>query len=269
MHMLGPNATRHMRARTTAHRRCAFSYAEGQKDLPARGHRENVSGMAFSHRLHDRAAQQLGRSAWLRQRFHARNVYSRSAPTGWRELCRHTATRYWPKACVRSNTTARASYHTRLPSFKRLAIALVGYQVGVLVTQTMKPAVRGARGKCLQTTCRPPSMCSPQRPQRPPPVVRCLARGVRRLGEVFVASRRNHEITASSENMHCRPTRARESGLRKYELRQNHTIAPYMSGVYGEGVSLYCTLYCTLYPSLYYSPDYHPCSALGLVKSTD
>ena len=81
---------------------CLQLCAEGQKDLPARGHRENVSGMAFSHRLHDRAAQQLGRSAWLRQRFHARNVYSRSAPTGWRELCRHTATRYWPKACVRS-----------------------------------------------------------------------------------------------------------------------------------------------------------------------
>ena len=54
---------------------CLQLCAEGQKDLPARGHRENVSGMAFSHRLHDRAAQQHGRSARLRQRFHARNVF--------------------------------------------------------------------------------------------------------------------------------------------------------------------------------------------------
>ena len=81
---------------------CLQLCAEGQKDLPARGHRENVSGMAFSHRLQDRAAQQHGRSAWLSQRLHARNVYSRSASKAWQELCRHTATRYWRKECVRS-----------------------------------------------------------------------------------------------------------------------------------------------------------------------
>ena len=45
-----------------------------------------------------------------------------------------------------SNTTARASYHTRLPSFKRLAIAWSDMR---LATQTMKPAVRGAHGTCL------------------------------------------------------------------------------------------------------------------------
>ena len=41
-----------------------------------------------------------------------------------------------------SNTTARASYHTRLPSFKRLAIALVGYQVGDADDETSRQ--RGA-----------------------------------------------------------------------------------------------------------------------------
>ena len=178
---------------------CLQLCAEGQKDLPARGHRENVSGMAFSHRLHDRAAQQLGRSAWLRQRFHARNVYSRSAPTGWRELCRHTATRYWPKACVRS---------TRATPPHALAITLACPRSSAwplrwsgirLVTQTMKPAVRGARGTCLRTTCRSPSMCSPQRPQRCSlPRERCSLprRGVRCLA----AQLSDYEITASSEN---------------------------------------------------------------------
>ena len=190
-----------MRARTTAHRRCAFSYAPRDKrDLPARGHRGNVSGMAFSHRRHDRAAQQLGRSAWLRQRFHARNVYSRSAPTAWRELCRHTATRYWPKACVRS-TRATPPHALTITLACPRSSAWPSRWSGIrLVTQTMKPAVRGARGTCLPIMCRSPSMYSPQRPQRPPPVVRCLARGVRRLAEVFVASRRNYEITASSDN---------------------------------------------------------------------
>ena len=167
---------------------CLQLCAEGQKDLPARGHRENVSGMAFSHLLHDRAAQQLGRSAWLRQRFHARNVYSRSAPTGWRELCRHTATRYWPKACVRS-TRATPPHALAITLACPRSSAWQSRWSGIrLVTQTMKPAVRGARGKCLQTTCRPPSMCSPQRPQRPPTVVRCLAGGVRRLAFVFLLS---------------------------------------------------------------------------------
>ena len=41
-----------------------------------------------------------------------------------------------------SNTTARANYHTRLPSFKRLAIALVGYQVGDADDETSRQ--RGA-----------------------------------------------------------------------------------------------------------------------------
>ena len=45
-----------------------------------------------------------------------------------------------------SNTTARANYHTRLPSFKRLAIAWSDMR---LATQTIKPAVRGAHGTCL------------------------------------------------------------------------------------------------------------------------
>ena len=45
-----------------------------------------------------------------------------------------------------SNTTARANYHPRLPSFKRLAIAWSDMR---LATQTIKPAVRGAHGTCL------------------------------------------------------------------------------------------------------------------------
>ena len=200
MHMLG--ARRSEAYAGTHHstmKMCLQLCAEGQKDLPARGHREDVSGMAFSHRLHDRAAQQHGRSARLRQRFHARNVYSRSAPTAWRELCRHTATRYWPKACVRS-TRATPPHALTITLACPRSSAWPSRWSGIrLVTQTMKPAVRGARGTCLPIMCMSPSMYSPQRPQRPPPVVRCLARGVRRLAEVFVASRRNYEITASSE----------------------------------------------------------------------
>tara|TARA_Y100001978_G_C23295623_1_gene246876 strand:+ start:75 stop:386 length:312 start_codon:yes stop_codon:yes gene_type:complete len=103
--------------------------------------------MAFSHRLHDRAAQQHGRSARLRQRFDARNVF--------RDL--HQQRQAVPPYCNAilaqsmraqhaSNTTARANYHTRLPSFKRLAIAWSDMR---LATQTIKPAVRGAHGTCL------------------------------------------------------------------------------------------------------------------------
>ena len=147
MHMLG---ARRSEAYAGTHHStmmmCLQLCAEGQKDLPARGHRENVSGMAFSHRLHDRAAQQLGRSAWLRQRFHARNVYSRSAPTGWRELCRHTATRYWPKACVRSTrATPPHALAITLACPRSSAwpcIALVGYQVGDADDETSRQ--RGA-----------------------------------------------------------------------------------------------------------------------------
>jgi len=49
-----------------------------------------------------------------------------------------------------SSTIARANYHTHLPSFKRPAI-MFG-RTSVFATQTMKQAVRGARGTCLQTT---------------------------------------------------------------------------------------------------------------------
>ena len=148
MHMLG--ARRSEAYAGTHHstmKMCLQLCAEGQKDLPARGHREDVSGMAFSHRLHDRAAQQHGRSARLRQRFDARN--------GFRDL--HQQRQAVPPYCNAilaqsmraqhaSNTTARANYHTRLPSFKRLAIAWSDMR---LATQTIKPAVRGAHGTCL------------------------------------------------------------------------------------------------------------------------
>ena len=146
MHMLGPTQLGTcMRARIEDVP--SVKCAEGQKDLPARGHREDVSGMAFSHRLHDRAAQQHGRSARLRQRFDARNVF--------RDL--HQQRQAVPPYCNAilaqsmraqhaSNTTARANYHTRLPSFKRLAIAWSDMR---LATQTIKPAVRGAHGTCL------------------------------------------------------------------------------------------------------------------------
>ena len=148
MHMLG--ARRSEAYAGTHHstmKMCLQLCAEGQKDLPARGHREDVSGMAFSHRLHDRAAQQHGRSARLRQRFDARNVF--------RDL--HQQRQAVPPYCNAilaqsmraqhaSNTTARANYHTRLPSFKRLAIAWSDMR---LATQTIKPAVRGAHGTCL------------------------------------------------------------------------------------------------------------------------
>ena len=148
MHMLG--ARRSEAYAGTHHstmKMCLQLCAEGQKDLPARGHREDVSGMAFSHRLHDRAAQQHGRSARLRQRFDARNMF--------RDL--HQQRQAVPPYCNAilaqsmraqhaSNTTARANYHTRLPSFKRLAIAWSDMR---LATQTIKPAVRGAHGTCL------------------------------------------------------------------------------------------------------------------------
>ena len=96
--------------------------------------------MAFSHRLHDRAAQQHGRSARLRQRFHARNVFRDQHQQYNAILAQST------RAQHASNTTARANYHTRLPSFKRLAIAWSDMR---LATQTIKPAVRGAHGTCL------------------------------------------------------------------------------------------------------------------------
>ena len=99
--------------------------------------------MAFSHRLHDRAAQQHGRSARLRQRFDARNVFrDQYQQRGYYNAILAQSMR----AQHASNTTARANYHTRLPSFKRLAIAWSDMR---LATQTIKPAVRGAHGTCL------------------------------------------------------------------------------------------------------------------------
>ena len=146
MHMLG--ARRSEAYAGTHHstiKMCLQLCAEGQKDLPARGHREDVSGMAFSHRLHDRAAQQHGRSARLRQRFHARNVFrdqhQQAVPPYYNAILAQSM-----RAQHASNTTARANYHTRLPSFKRLAIAWSDMR---LATQTIKPAVRGAHGTCL------------------------------------------------------------------------------------------------------------------------
>ena len=144
MHMLG--ARRSEAYAGTHHstmKMCLQLCAEGQKDLPARGHREDVSGMAFSHRLHDRAAQQHGRSARLRQRFDARNVFrDQYQQRGYYNAILAQSMR----AQHASNTTARANYHTRLPSFKRLAIAWSDMR---LATQTIKPAVRGAHGTCL------------------------------------------------------------------------------------------------------------------------
>ena len=144
MHMLG--ARRSEAYAGTHHstmKMCLQLCAEGQKDLPARGHREDVSGMAFSHRLHDRAAQQHGRSARLRQRFDARNVFrDQYQQRGYYNAILAQSMRVQHA----SNTTARANYHTRLPSFKRLAIAWSDMR---LATQTIKPAVRGAHGTCL------------------------------------------------------------------------------------------------------------------------
>ena len=73
---------------------------------------------------------------------------SRSAPTAWRAVPPYynAILAQSMRAQHASNTTARANYHTRLPSFKRLAIAWSDMR---LATQTMKPAVRGAHGTCL------------------------------------------------------------------------------------------------------------------------
>ena len=73
---------------------------------------------------------------------------SRSAPTAWRAVPPYynAILAQSTRAQHASNTTARANYHTRLPSFKRLAIAWSDMR---LATQTMKPAVRGAHGTCL------------------------------------------------------------------------------------------------------------------------
>ena len=72
------------------------------------------------------------------------------ALTVWRAVppCCHAVLAQSMRAQHASNTTARANYHTHLPSFKRPAITFG--QIG-LATQTMEPVVRGARGTCLQT----------------------------------------------------------------------------------------------------------------------
>ena len=131
------------------------------------------------------------------------HVYSRSALTVWRAvpLCCNAMLAQRMRAQRASHTAARAEYHTLAcpRSSARPSNHHIWSDIG-LATQTTKTVVRGARGTCLPIMCRSPSMYSPQRPQRPPPVVRCLARGVRRLAEVFVASWRNYEITASSDN---------------------------------------------------------------------
>ena len=66
------------------------------------------------------------------------------ALTVWRAVppCCHAVLAQSMRAQQASNTTARANYHTRLPSFKRLAIAVVGYQVGDADDETSRQ--RGA-----------------------------------------------------------------------------------------------------------------------------
>ena len=88
---------------------------------------------------------------WLRQRSNARKCeFAMKALTVWRAVppCCHAVLAQSMRAQHASNTTARANYHTHLPSFKRPAITFG--QIG-LATQTMEPVVRGARGTCLQT----------------------------------------------------------------------------------------------------------------------
>ena len=84
-----------------------------------------VSGTAFSHRLHDRQLSSMAGARWLRQRSNARKCeFAMKALTVWRAVppCCHAVLAQSMRAQHASNTTARANYHTHLPSFKRPAI---------------------------------------------------------------------------------------------------------------------------------------------------
>ena len=70
---------------------------------------------------------------WLRQRSNARKCeFAMKALTVWRAVppCCHAVLAQSMRAQHASNTTARANYHTHLPSFKRPATRLRGHRVG-------------------------------------------------------------------------------------------------------------------------------------------
>ena len=127
------------------------------------------------------------------------HVYSRSALTVWRAvpLCCNAMLAQRMRAQRASHTAARAEYHTLAcpRSSARPSNHHIWSDIG-LATQTTKTVVRGARGTCLQTTCEGRFQCVLGTTHRD----RHHATGVVALARVSSPSRRNYEITASSEN---------------------------------------------------------------------
>ena len=125
------------------------------------------------------------------------HVYSRSALTVWRAvpLCCNAMLAQRMRAQRASHTAARAEYHTLAcpRSSARPSNHHIWSDIG-LATQTTKTVVRGARGTCLQTTCEGRFQCVLGTTHRD----RHHATGVVALARVSSPSRRNYEITASS-----------------------------------------------------------------------
>ncbi len=140
------------------------------------------------------------------------HVYSRSALTVWRAvpLCCNAMLAQRMRAQRASHTAARAEYHTLAcpRSSARPSNHHIWSDIG-LATQTTKTVVRGARGTCLQTTCEGRFQCVLGTTHRD----RHHATGVVALARVSSPSRRNYEITASSEKSRPRLRLLRQSAL--------------------------------------------------------
>ena len=127
------------------------------------------------------------------------HVYSRSALIVWRAvpLCCNAMLAQGMRAQRERYTAARAKYHTlTCPHSSVGPSRLVGHRFGDADDETSDQ-----RGVCVGRACR---LCegrflnvsSLERPQRPPPCGRCSLSSQ----ECSLSSRRNYEITASSEN---------------------------------------------------------------------
>ena len=152
------------------------------------------------------------------------HVYSRSALTVWRAvpLCCNAMLAQRMRAQRASHTAARAEYHTLAcpRSSARPSNHHIWSDIG-LATQTTKTVVRGARGTCLQTTCEGRFQCVLGTTHRD----RHHATGVVALARVSSPSRRNYEITASSENTARNRKRSFNHGFTPHDVTTQYMLA--------------------------------------------
>ena len=132
---------------------------------------------------------------WLRQRSNARKCeFAMKALTVWRAVppCCHAVLAQSMRAQHASNTTARANYHTHLPSFKRPAITF-GRTSGWR-RRRWNQSSEGRVGRVFKLGERSPLMCPPWATTPSAAINQAWQHGKRRWQHAVG----DHEITPSS-----------------------------------------------------------------------